>query len=290
MLKSAYGEINGWIELKLSRDFLDSFVCWIENKGGFMADYNETKVQKNKKGNYYLTTDVTDEKQNVFLQNFIPTSQKGVNITVNSTYSGGNLINTSMFNDIITAKNARANIYLNGIMGKKITTGDYNDTVHIENDGKNTINLGNGENEIITTQGNTTNTIITGIDTDTYQINGATNKITDKGGNNSFTINTNYSTNTITASGNNAFTISAQSKNTIKTGYGSDEFNIYSYSNNSITSSIFGSCFNVGTFLLLITTSSFSFKYLFSSSADLKSILIPLFQSLFPQLQMEDSL
>lgn len=209
--------------------------------------YNENDIVK-KKGKYYLTTDNQGaDNESIDINNFHNEKMKGVKITSNSTYTSGewNWINTTLFNDVIIAKNSNHYIQLRGWGTKKVTTGDFKDTIEVANSGTNKINLGNGENQIILNPIAGKNTITTGKDKDIYTIQGGDNKIVDMGGDNAFsfvygsknkiTIK-GTGTNTFTLSGGqnnitstlgeNIFTYSGDAKDKIKTGSFVDKFDV----------------------------------------------------------------
>ena len=194
-----------------------------------MANYGISDIKQTKKSNI-LTTEALNEKEKIDIDSFVSENGKGVNITSNSTYVGEsdyNSIYTSEYADTVVAKNGNFDIWTTGNKGKKITTGNYNDTVHIANNGKNTIDLGNGKNDVIVTNMiNTSNTVTTGIDNDSYTIRGGVNTVTDKGGDNDFTIETNTSTNTITTSTGNDTFIIKKGTNKITDKGGTNTYNI----------------------------------------------------------------
>ena len=186
-----------------------------------MSKYYDKQKVISKKGKYYLTTDVTTEQESIDLSRFYPENQHGVKLVARSSYStGNNTIISSYFNDTITAKNGKYELYLYG-SNKKVETGNFENTFHIESNGKNTINSGNQK--------------------DTFDIKNGNNIITDKGGNNDFIIyeaeiGARYTKNNIkTGNGNDTFNIK-DGDNTIKTTGGNNTFNVQGWGNYKITS------------------------------------------------------
>ena len=201
--------------------------------------YESDKVVKTKKG-WQVVTNKGDYPEYIDLQEFYkyyPENTKGVNIVANSTWTGydNQSIHSSHYNDTITALYANHKIYLYGIGSKKVTTGDFYDLIRIYNSNKNTINLGNGDSFVYIESPNSINNIKTGVDNDIYQIQGGTNKIIDKGGENKFYINVTYSKNNIKLNGTkNTFEQVLNSTNTIKTGNGTGIFNFGKGSINNV--------------------------------------------------------
>ena len=201
--------------------------------------YESDKVVKAKKG-WQVVTNKGDYPEYIDLQEFYkyyPENTKGVNIVANSTWTGydNQSIHSSHYNDTITALYANHKIYLYGIGSKKVTTGDFYDLIRIYNSNKNTINLGNGDSFVYIQSPSSINNITTGVDKDIYQIQGGTNKITDKGGENKFYINVTYSKNNIALKGEkNTFEQVLNSTNTIKTGNGEGIFNFGKDSINNV--------------------------------------------------------
>lgn len=201
--------------------------------------YKSDKVVKTKSG-WKVVTDKGDYPESIDLREFYsyyPENTKGVNIVANSTWTGweNQSIYSSHYNDTITALYANHNIYLYGTGSKKVKTGDFYDLIRIYNTGKNTINLANGDSFVYIQSPSSINDITTGVDKDIYQIQGGTNKITDKGGENKFYINATYSKNNITLKGEkNTFEQVLNSTNTIKTGNGEGIFNFGKDSINNV--------------------------------------------------------
>ena len=132
--------------------------------------YDSTDVKNNKKG-WYLTTETTTEQERINLADFIPNDNKSVTITANSTYTSNlNVIHTARYNNnTIIAKNSAYDIYLEGFGNNKVTSGDYDDSVHVTTNSKNNINLGNGKNFFGVAGTNSNNTIIAGVGDDKVQ-------------------------------------------------------------------------------------------------------------------------
>ena len=190
-----------------------------------MANYDESKVKKTKKG-WSLITESTGEQETIDLQDFLPENMKGVNIVANSTYSADyNKITSSFFNDTITAKNGLYDITLQGYGTKKVTTGNFENKYTFENYGKSTINAGDKKDTYIIKYGNST-IVDKGGDNEYEILSGGTsiNKITNKGGNNSYKI---YSgSNTIVDYGTVNFLIE-KGENNIKVKSGADKTNYF---------------------------------------------------------------
>ncbi len=195
--------------------------------------YGRNDVKKDKKGNFYLTTDNQGlDNESIDINNFHNEKMKGVKITSNSTYTSGewNWINTTLFNDVIIAKNSNHYIQLRGWGTKKVTTGDFKDTIEVVNSGTNKINLGNGENRIILNPIAGKNTITTGKDKDIYTIQGGDNKIVDMGGDNAFSfVYGSKNKITIKGAGTNTFTLSGGQNNITST----KGANIFTYNGNA---------------------------------------------------------
>ena len=210
-------------------------------------EYKSGAVQKTKKG-YCLTTENQGaEDININLVDFLNEKMKGVTIISNSTFTGGawNWITSSLFNDIITAKNANHYITLRGWGTKTVTTGNYKDTIDITNSGNNKINLGNGENQIYIRPGAAKNVINTGVDKDSYSIQGGNNTIVDMGGDNVF--NFTYSSKnkiTIKGEGANTFTLSG-GENNITSTKGANIFEYNGDANDKIKTGTFKDTFDV---------------------------------------------
>ena len=84
--------------------------------------YGPEDVKKDKKGNYYLTTEDTTDQQSIELMGFRPYEEKGVKITASSSYSGTNRLDSTNYSDTINIKNGKYSINLNGNGIKKVTT------------------------------------------------------------------------------------------------------------------------------------------------------------------------
>ena len=198
-----------------------------------MSKYYDKQKVISKKGKYYLTTDVTTEQESIDLSRFYPENQKGVTLIANSSYSeGNNTIISSYFNDTITAKNSKYELWLYG-NNKKVTTGNFENTFHIESNGKNIINSGNQK--------------------DVFNIKNGNNTIVDKGGDNEFriyraNIGAKHTKNNIkTGNGNDNFTV-ISGDNTIKTTGGNNTFNIQGYDTYKITSGAGIDTFNISSY------------------------------------------
>ena len=198
-----------------------------------MSKYYDKQKVISKKGKYYLTTDVTTEQESIDLSRFYPENQKGVTLIANSSYSeGNNTIISSYFNDTITAKNSKYELWLYG-NNKKVTTGNFENTFHIESNGKNIINSGNQK--------------------DVFNIKNGNNTIVDKGGDNEFriyraNIGAKHTKNNIkTGNGNDNFTI-ISGDNTIKTTGGNNTFDIQGYDTYKITTGAGIDTFNISSY------------------------------------------
>jgi len=213
-------------------------------------DYSND-VKATRKG-YSVSTD-NSENQTVFLNNFLPEKKKKLIVNLNN-YGSNNTYHSSHLAETIIVNNGSYSMYLygNGNKAVKLSSSGGND-VRILNSGKNTITSGDNGNTFELSNYGAKNTLTAGNGKDTYYINWGTNKITDKGGDNEYHIES-ISTNTITSGiGVDKYYIARGTNNiidkggdnefyydgveyygTVKTGSGADTFDIIAKSSDGI--------------------------------------------------------
>lgn len=228
----------------------------------------------NKKG-YSVSTDES-ENQTVFLNNFMPEKKKNLTVNLNN-YGDNNTYHSSLFAETISVNNGAYSMYLYGKGNKTVKLGSTSgNDVRILNSGKNTITAGDGGNTFELSNYGAKNTLATGTGNDAYYINWGTNKITDRGGENEYHVDS-ISTNTITSgTGVDKYYIARGTNNivdkggdnefyydgveyygTVKTGAGADTFDIIAKSSDGNLKIYSGN----GTDTLKIHNRSTSFYY-----------------------------